>query len=427
MKKIKLLLLFVIMSFCINVNAVELDLNSNHAILYNLNDNSVLYEKNSTEKTSIASMTKIMTGIVAVETIHNLDAKVKLTNADFKGLREANLATAGFIVGEEVTYRDLLYGLMLPSGADAAQALTRLIAGTVESYVDVMNNKALELGLKNTHFVNTTGLDAEGHYSTVEDVATLFQYAIKNEEFLKIIKTKKYTTSNGRITFTSSIESAKQRYGLSMDYVLGGKSGTTSDAGYCLATIANYNGVDYMLVTAKTVFPSTEPLNFQDAKTIYEYFMNNYAYHNVLAKGDKLVSIKTLYAKKDKVDFYSDKELEMYLENTYDKEKIIYKYTGIDEIPYDMEVGTKLGKVELYNGDTLLTTVEIKLEEEMEFDLIKFISVNRVMVISISVVSVLIIILLIFIIKKINMRINKKKEKQKMDNQVNEHLKEEIR
>ena len=299
MKKIKLLLLFVIMSFCINVNAVEFDLNSNHAILYNLNDNSVLYEKNSTEKTSIASMTKIMTGIVAVETIHNLDAKVKLTNADFKGLREANLATAGFIVGEEVTYRDLLYGLMLPSGADAAQALTRLIAGTVESYVDVMNNKALELGLKNTHFVNTTGLDAEGHYSTVEDVATLFQYAIKNEEFLKIIKTKKYTTSNGRITFTSSIESAKQRYGLSMDYVLGGKSGTTSDAGYCLATIANYNGVDYMLVTAKTVFPSTEPLNFQDAKIIYEYFMNNYAYHNVLAKGDKLVSIKTLYAKID--------------------------------------------------------------------------------------------------------------------------------
>ena len=80
-----------------------------------------------------------------------------------------------------------------------------------------------------------------------------------------------------------------------------------------------------------------------------------------------------------------------------------------------MEVGTKLGKVELYNGDTLLTTVEIKLEEEMKFDLIKFISINRVMVISISVVSVLIIILLIFIIKKINMRINKKKEKQKIE------------
>ena len=413
MKKIKLLLLFFIMSFCINVNAIEFDLNSNHAILYNLNDNSVLYEKNSTDKTSIASMTKIMTGIVAIENIDNLDEKVKLTNADFKGLREANLATAGFRVGEEVTYRDLLYGLMLPSGAEAAQALTRLVAGSIDNYVNLMNDKAVELGLKNTHFVNPTGLDAEGHYSTVEDVGTLFQYAIKNEKFLSIIKTKKYTTSNGRITFTSTIERAKQRYGLSMDYVLGGKTGTTGDAGYCLATIANYNGVDYMLVTAKTVFPSTQPLNYQDAKTVYEYFMNNYGYHNVLAKGDKLVSIKTLYAKKDKIDFYSDEELEMYLENTYDKEKIIHKYTGIDEIPYDMEVGTKLGKVELYNGDTLLTTVEINLEEEMKFDLIKFLSINRVAVISISVVSVLIIILLIFIIKKLNKKSNKKKSKSK--------------
>ena len=410
MKKIKLLLLLFIMSFCINVNAVEFELNSNHAILYNLNDNSVLYEKNSTDKTSIASLTKIMTGIVAIENIDNLDEKVKLTNADFIGLREANLATAGFRVGEEVTYRDLLYGLMLPSGADAAQALTRLIAGSIDNYMNLMNQKAVELGLKNTHFVNPTGLDAEGHYSTVEDVGTLFQYAIKNEEFLNIIKTKKYTTSNGRITFTSTIEKAKQRYGLGMDYVLGGKTGTTGDAGYCLATIANYNGVDYMLVTAKTIFPSTQPLNYQDAKTIYEYFMNNYAYHNVLAKGDKLVSIKTLYAKKDKVDFYSDEELEMYLENTYDKEKLIYKYKGIEEITYDMEVGTKLGKVELYNGDTLLTTVEINLKEEMEFDLIKFLSINRVAVISILVIILLVIISLVCIIKKLN---KKKKVKIK--------------
>ena len=412
MKKIKILLLLFIICFCINVNALEFDLNSNHAILYNLNDSSVLYEKNSTDKTSIASLTKIMTGIVAIENIDNLDEKVKLTNADFKGIREANLVTAGFKVGEEVTYRDLLYGLMLPSGADAAQALTRLVAGSIDNYINLMNQKAVDLGLKNTHFINPTGLDAEGHYSTVEDIGILFQYAIKNEEFLNIIKTKKYTISNGRITLISTIERAKQRYGLNMYYILGGKTGTTGDAGYCLATIANYNGVDYMLVTAKTNFPSTQPLNYQDAKTVYEYFMNNYGYHNVLAKGDKLVSINTLYAKKDKIDFYSNQELEMYLENTYDKDKLIYKYTGINEIPYDMEIGTKLGKVELYNGDTLLTTVEIDLEEKLEFDLIKFLSINRVTVISVMLGVVLLIIVLILIIRKIKMKknINKKVE-----------------
>jgi D-alanyl-D-alanine carboxypeptidase (penicillin-binding protein 5/6) len=287
MKKIKLLLLLFIVVFSFNVNALEFDLNSNHAILYNLNDNSILYEKNSTDKTSIASLTKIMTGIVAIENIDNLDSKVKITNADYIGIWEANLATAGFKVGEEVTYRDLLYGLMLPSGAEAAQALAINIAGSVDNYINLMNQKASELGLKNTHFVNTTGLDHENHDSTVEDVGVLFQYAIKNEESLNIIKSKKYTTSNGRITFTSTIERAKNAYGLNMDYVLGGKTGTTGDAGYCLATIANYNGVDYMLVTAKTIFPSTQPLNYQDAKTVYEYFMNNYGYKNVFSEKDR--------------------------------------------------------------------------------------------------------------------------------------------
>ena len=292
---------------------------------------------------------------------------------------------------------------MLPSGADAAQSLTRNIAGSTEKFIEMMNQKAKELGCKNTHFVNPTGLDHQEHYSTVEDVATIFQYAIKNEKFLEIIKTKTYTTSNGRLTFKSTIQRAKERYGLGMDYVLGGKTGTTGDAGYCLATIANHNGVDYMLVTAKTVFPSNQPLNYQDAKTIYEYFMNNYSYKNVLSKKDKLVSIKTKYAKNDQVTFYANKELEMYLENSYNKDELIYKYSGIEEIPYDMKKGTKLGKVEVYNKDTLLTTVEIVLEEEQEFDLIKFIKINKFQV-GIVILSIILLITIIttLIIKKEN-------------------------
>ena len=409
MKKLKILLFIILMSISINVYAIEFNINSQHAILYNLNDNNILYEKSSKDKTSIASMTKIMTGIVAIENIENLDNKVKLTYTDFAGLAEANAAVAGFRIGEEVTYKDLLYGLMLPSGADAAQSLTRNIAGSTEKFIEMMNQKAKELGCKNTHFVNPTGLDHQEHYSTVEDVATIFQYAIKNEKFLEIIKTKTYTTSNGRLTFKSTIQRAKERYGLGMDYVLGGKTGTTGDAGYCLATIANYNGVDYMLVTAKTVFPSNQPLNYQDAKTIYEYFMNNYGYKNVLSKKDKLVSIKTKYAKNDQVTFYANKELEMYLENSYNKDELIYEYSGIEEIPYDMKKGTKLGKVEVYNKDTLLTTVEIVLEEEQEFDLIKFIKINKFQVGTV----ILSIILLLTIITVLI--IKKKKKKKKND------------
>ena len=386
--------------FTINVDAMEFELNSNHAILYNLNDNSILYEKNSNEKTSIASMTKIMTAIVAIENIDNLDAKVTLTAADFVGLREANASVAGFRTGEVVTYRDLLYGLMLPSGADAAQSLARNIAGSVDNYVGLMNQKAIELGCKSTHFANTTGLDHSEHYSTVDDVARIFQYAIKNNDFLEIIKTKTYSTSNGRLTFTSTIEKAKARYGLSMDYVLGGKTGTTGDAGYCLATIANYNGVDYMLVTAKTMFPSSSPLNYLDAKTIYEYFMNNFSYKNVLSKKDELVRIKTKYAKNDEVVFYANQELEMYLDNSYKKKELIYKYTGIEEINYDTEKGTKLGYVDVFNNETLLTTVDIILEDEQEFDILKFIKANKLQVGGILLLIILLIGIIIRLIFK---------------------------
>ena len=407
MKKLKIAILLLLMFFTINVQAVELEINSEHAILYNRNDNTVLYEKNSKEKTSIASMTKIMTAIVAIENIKNLEDKVTLSYKDFEGLAEANAAVAGFQAGEDVTYKDLLYGLMLPSGADAAQALTRNIAGSTEKYMEMMNQKAKELGCQNTHFVNPVGLDDENHYSTVEEVAKIFEYAIQNKEFLEIIKTKKYTTSNGRLTFTSTIEKAKSRFGLTMDYIIGGKTGTTGDAGYCLATIANYNGVDYLLVTAKTEFPSTKPLNYLDAKTIYEYFMDHYSYQNVLAKKDKLVSIPTKYAKKEKVDFYANKELKMYLENTYQKENLTYKYTGIKEIPYDMKVGTKLGKVEVYYGNDLLTTVEIKLEEKQELDIWKYIKGHKFQVGIIGIVLVLLIGIIIRILTKKKIKIKK--------------------
>ena len=190
MKKIlRILLIIVIMP--ITSMALEFDITSQNAILYNLNDNTILYEKNKDEKISIASLTKIMTAIVAIEKIDNIDEKVIIEQEDFATLAEQNAAVAGFRIAEEVTYKDLLYGLLLPSGADAAQALMRLTAPSKEIYIQWMNEKAKELGMEHTNFINPTGLDIENHYSSVEDVATMFQYAIKNPIFKEIIQTSK--------------------------------------------------------------------------------------------------------------------------------------------------------------------------------------------------------------------------------------------
>ena len=403
MKKILVLLLLLLIP--INVFAVELDITSGNAVLYNLNDDNILYEKEKDSEVSIASLTKIMTCIVALENINNLDDKIVLTNEDFKGLVEKNASVAGFRIGEEVTYRDLLYGLMLPSGADAAQAITRLVAGSNDAFIDKMNNKAKELKLEHTNYVNPTGLDEDNHYSSVNDVATLFKYAIKNEKFKKIITTPRYTTSNSRLTFRSTISKALTNYNLQMDYVLGGKTGTTGNAGLCLATIAEKDNVNYLLVTVRAPYPSNTPTNYYDQKTIYEYFMNNYGYKEIVTKKDILVELPTKYAKEDKVVIKAQESISKYLENTFDKEKIIYKYKGIKEIKYNTKKNTKLGKVEVLYEDKLLDTIEIKLPKELHFDIFKYLYAHKYIVI--GCIIILLLIVFIFIKKK------KKKKKKR--------------
>ena len=382
--------LFLLFSFG-NVSALEFNIHSNNAILYNTKENNILYEKNSTEKVSIASLTKITTAIVAIENIKNLDEKVTLTKEDFQGLYEANAAVAGFKVGEEVTYRDLLYGLLLPSGADAAQALTRTIAGSKEAFMDKMNEKAKELKLENTHYENPTGLDDENHYSTVKDVLIVFKYALENNDFKTMITTSKYTTSNQNHTFTSTLNKTKA---LEMDYVLGGKTGTTSDAGLCLATLANFDQTDFILVTAKAEYSKTTPRNFEDHKSVYELVRDNYDYHEILNKKDVLVTLNTKYLKEDKIKFYGTKNKSLYLENNFKKEELKYQYTGIKTITHHMKKGQKLGQVKIIYQDKVLDTENILLMEKPKFSLIKYLKAHTREEIIIGIILLLGIILI---------------------------------
>ena len=400
MKKIlKIFSIIMVLMLSINVKAVELDIQSENAILINLNDDSVLYEKNSEEQVSIASLTKIMTAIVVLDNVDNLDQKVTLTYEDFAGLIEQNAAQAGFRVGQTVTYRDLLYGLLLPSGADAAQALARNVGGSVDDFVILMNKKAKELGLEKTNFANVTGLDDENNYSSVKDVSIMFKYAIKNKDFMEIIKKSKYTISDNSLTFHSTIKRKIDNYNLNMDYLIGGKTGTTYDAGLCLASIAKYNNVNYMLVTVKGP-QNGEPTSFIDAKTIYEYFMNNYSYKTVVDKTDVLVTLDTKYLEEDEISFKSPIKLDMYLDNSFNKENIKFKYKGIKEISNKNNVGEKIGKVDIYYNGKLLQSVDIVLLKKPKFSLKKYLKENIKIIILLFSSIVIVLILLKLIIKK---------------------------
>lgn len=414
--KIKFFLLIAIcfLSSLLITNAQELEIKSQNAILINLNENRILYSKNAQEQVPIASLTKIMTALITIENIENLEETVTITKEDFYGLKEANAATAGFRIGQKVTYRDLLYGLLLPSGADAAQALTRLVAGNQEKFVEKMNQKVEELKLKHTHFQNATGLDAENHYSTVEEFAQIFQYALQNEDLKSIITTEKYTISDGTFSVLSTLSKKKNTF--QMDYLKGGKTGTTDNAGLCLASIASANGTDYLLVTVKAPQVKKEPHNFYDAKTIYEYYIQNYSNQYVIEEGEKILTLPTENAKESEIQFFANQTITKYLPNNYQKEDLKMEYQGKEIIPYNTSQNTKLGNLNIYYQEELISSFEIILNTKLNFDIWKYINTHK----NILIFAGCILILAFLIIRK-----KKKRKKSRIVNfskaKVREH------
>lgn len=400
-------MLLIPILFLFNLKAIyaeELTFDSKYAILYNLDTDELLYEYNANEVTSIASLTKIMTCIVAIENISNLDDKVKLNGDVFTGLVEAQASVAGFKYGEVVSYRDLLMGAMLPSGADATRALAINISGSEEEFVKLMNDKATELNLSNTHFVNTTGLEASGHYSTVQDIATLLRYALKNETFKTIYTTREYTTTNN-LRLSSTIKKISNGYTIDTSHILGSKTGYTDEAGLCMSSIANYNDVNYLLVTAGADYHGNTPRQLLDAVKIYSYFDENYSYKNIINSNDYITSIKINYSKQKSYDILSPISITKFLDNTFDNKKLIYSYNGINEISYKNKIGEKLGVVDItYNGE-LINTIDIYLNSAIDFNLFYFLIQTKLIIPMI----ILILIITLLCIKKIKSKKRRRK------------------
>ncbi len=389
----QLVLFLALILFIFPVAAVELDIYSENAILYNIDEDKILYEKNSSEIVAIASLTKIMTGIVAIENISSLDEEVTLINSDFATLVENNASVAGFRVGQKLTYRDLLYGLLLPSGADAAQALTRLIAGGRDNFVKLMNEKALDLGMEATHFTNETGLDEEGQTSTVKDVAIMLKYALANPTLKEIMMTPSYRLSDGSRTVYSTVYNSVHSLNQDLDYILGGKTGTTSKAGRCLASFAEIDGVDFLLVTVRAPQGKT-PLNVVDAQTIYNYFITNYINVSLISQDEVFLSLPTEDATLKEVSFKAPEEIKKFVPKGYNQEDVKFSYEGIDTIPFNMKTGSKLGTLSIYFQDEKIKDYAIILDTALTLDIGAFVMHHPGIIIG-SIVLFLIVILVI--------------------------------
>ena len=379
MKKASIFLLSLFF-FIYPVYAEAFSITSENVILYNMNDDKVLYSKNAEEIVEIASLTKIMTAIVTIENTDDLQKNITITEKDFDGT--TGYSKAGFKAKDKVTYEDLLYGILLPSGADAVNAAVNNTLG-YEKFIAKMNETAKKIGMNNTNFSNPIGKDDKNNYSTASDIAKLLKYSLKNETFKKVFTTKIYKTTNG-LNLKSTISNYDNI--LQTNKIDGAKSGFTKEAGRCLASITNLHDVNYLLVVIKS---STEyPYNaVKDTINIYNYYDENYSYQSILNDNTFIKEIPIKLSNNKSYKITGSENISLYLKNN---SKVNYVYEGVDKISYKTKKGEKLGTIKIYEGDKLLDTSIVYLEENIKYYPIE---------VSLIILASLIIIL-IFVLKK---------------------------
>lgn len=402
MNKIKILLITLI-SFIsllpIRTYALEYpNLYSKSVIVYDITDDAVLYEKNSNRKTAMASLTKIMTIITAIENNANPPTTI-VYSKDMQRHVASYASVAGFKIGDKLTFDDLLYAAMLPSGADATVALAITTSGSLEKFVIAMNEMAKKLGMQNTNFVNVHGLDENNHYSTAKDIQILLNYALKNEKFKQVYTTKEYTLSTGK-KIISTVKKQSDRLGLDTTKIIGSKTGFTENAGLCISALIKHQDHDLIFITIKAPIDSkTIPYNIADALDLISFIEKSYGNHKIISKDTPVIKLNVKNSKIDSYEIKTTKEITKFLANDYNKEDIKIDYIGKKELSYKNEKNEKLGTIKYYYQGNMLDEESVYLTTEIKADYIKIIKANKNIIFTTIAILTLLIIVIITLIK----------------------------
>lgn len=319
------------------------------AIVIDSESGRVLFEKNAYSRRAIASTTKIMTAIVAIEN-GNLNDRVKVSK------RAASIwgSTIKLRAGEELTLKELLYGMMIKSGNDAAIAVAEHVGGSVENFIEMMNEKARSLGLKNTAFKTPHGLDANGHYSTAYELALITQYALKNPVFSKIVGTQS-TSITGRNLFSTN-EMLSLYPGAD-----GVKTGYTGKAGRCLVTSATRNNFRIISVV---LFCSSRSKRAQSSKSILDYAFNNYKPYELLKSNQKLGMVNVKKGKKACASVASIEGIKMPL-TAEEKENLKTEINLYESISAPVYEGVEVGTIKFFVNGKQIAQSAIKTAENI--------------------------------------------------------------
>ena len=338
----KILFLSIILLFAFKTaNAIS----AKSAVLIDAENGRILFEHNAYEKRGMASTTKIMTAITVLENCNiNELVTVSFNAASTEG------SSMYLEPKEKISVENLLYGLMLSSGNDAATALAEHVSGNTETFAKLMNKKANELGMKNSSFANPHGLDDENHYSTAYDMAILTKYAMSNEIFRKIVQTDKKTLeiSPGKFRYLTNHNKLLSMY----EWCRGVKTGFTKKCGRCLVSYSEKNGVKLIAITLNAQDDWNDHIN------LFNNYFNTYKSYNIIKSKEYICSVNLKKASDSELKLYCCKAINLTL-NQQEYEKITLEYNYPESINSPVYLGQTFGTVNVKLNNKIIASSPI--------------------------------------------------------------------
>jgi D-alanyl-D-alanine carboxypeptidase (penicillin-binding protein 5/6) len=397
----------------ITASAIDYGCNVDHVsdavYLEEMNTGIVVYEYNADERVYPASTTKIMTYIVVAENVEDFDnTMVEITAEALEDLDpESSVMGLASHIGESFSVRDLLYGLMLPSGNDAALVLADYVGGGVDGFVDLMNRKAAQIGCSNTHFVTPHGLHSSQHYTTARELATITKYALQKKDFAEITDTKSYLPDGfyEPIKTTNYLIDESQHNGdYYYPYAKGIKTGYTDEAGRCLVSTAENNGYRYLCVALGADYSFAEDINYAmlDTADLYDWAFDNLSMKTVFDSTNTLQTIPVEYVWGNKMlDLIPASSIEALLPSNYDPALVTTKVECQDMAYAPVAKGDSFGKLTVYYDDLLIGETDIVAAEDVDRQFTNYFlkrvvnAIRNHLILFIVIVVVLIIVILI--------------------------------
>lgn len=356
MKKMCLIFVFFFIFFLPVVPKAEaLGVSAQYACVMDSLTGRVLFEKNAYARHSMASTTKIMTALVALENGNANDIVTVSTNA--AGTEGSSIYLKA---GEKITLKDLLYGLMLESGNDAAIAVAEHVGGSVEGFAELMNQKAKAIGANQTQFKNPNGLDEDGHYTTAYDLALITRAALRNKDFAEIVATKRKTISNGEESYGRSLANHNKLLTIYKGCD-GVKTGFTKKTGRCLVSAATRNNFQVIAVTLNA------PDDWNDHAGMLDYAFANYSARPLVVKDMVIKTVPVKNGDVEQLELLSDGEFYLTMEDKEGLNRVSLEYDVPESVPAPVRIGTVLGRLKVYYEDVLVKEIDLRAGSDITY------------------------------------------------------------